>query len=277
MTWEQVDDLVTWLVGQLGDGLVAAIDDAEVVFGPLSDDERHRVRSRHKELPPALASLRRRDRQQPLGLLPAEERRAITLGLFARICADRNVGGWQERLERVINADDAQYRSAHFEFECASLLTWQSVRKVDFVSEDEPGKTCEMRIDGLVDVECKRLQGRSQLDRQTADLWRRLEQKPASIRSGCSGLATRCSMPPEQRRAMMAYACHTEATQLYEKMLGKTTGRSQSVAADIGMRFNELADKGWEFVQRVSVPVAGTIRKSKEHRETTVAVFRRDR
>lgn len=73
----------------------------------------------------------------------------------------------------------------------------------------------------------------------------------------------------------MAFEYRTEAVALDEKMLGKTTSRSQGVAAGVGMRFNELATQGWEFVQMAPVPVTGKVRKSKEHREITIAVFRR--
>lgn len=73
----------------------------------------------------------------------------------------------------------------------------------------------------------------------------------------------------------MRYEYRTEAVALDEKMIGKTTSRSQGIAAGLGDRFNKLAADGWEFVQMGEVPVTGKFRKSKEHREITIAVFRR--
>lgn len=75
----------------------------------------------------------------------------------------------------------------------------------------------------------------------------------------------------------MSYEYYTEAVALDEKMLGKTTARSKGIAAGVAMRFNELAQSGWEFVAMAPVPVTGKVRKSKEYREITIAVFRKTR
>lgn len=175
ITWEWVDEVINWLLIQLGSQLTQQIDEAAVVFGSMSDDERHRTRARNSELSQALASLKRRNRNQPVGMLPITERRAITLGMFARVCAERGVGGWHERLDRVLTADDILYRSIVIEFEVASFFVAQGPNQVHFLSEQDPGRKAEMRVGDLVDVECKRLQGRTSRDRQAADFWRRLE------------------------------------------------------------------------------------------------------
>jgi hypothetical protein len=44
-----------------------------------------------------------------------------------------------------------------------------------FIPEDSPDKKCELRIGNLVDVECKRIEGRLRGDRHTSDVWRRLK------------------------------------------------------------------------------------------------------
>lgn len=176
ITWEWVDEVIDWLSGQLGSELSQQIEDASAVFESMGDDERHRAKARHSEFSQALASLERRERSQPVGVLPLAERRAVTLGMFARLCADRGVGGWEERLARVLTADDTLYRSIVVEFEAASLFALRGPNHVRFLSERDPGRKAEMRVGDLVDVECKRLQGRTARDRQTADFWRRLER-----------------------------------------------------------------------------------------------------
>lgn len=176
ITWEWVDEVINWLIQQLGSELTQQVDDAAAVFGSMDDDERHRLKARNSELSQALASLKRRDRSQPVGVLPLAERRAITLGMFARLCADRGVGGWSERLVRVLTADDILYRSIVIEFEVASFFVAQGRSHVHFLSEQDSGRKAEMKVGDLVDVECKRLQGRTTRDRQAADFWRRLER-----------------------------------------------------------------------------------------------------
>ncbi|MGW2125895.1 hypothetical protein [Streptomyces sp. NPDC001758] len=177
MTWAQVDDTVNWLIGQLGDSYIDRVDAAAAALsGPMNDDERHLRRMKHGELPCALASLRGRDRQRPVQGVTREEERALTLGALARACEEHNVRGWRERLARVVTVDDRTYRSIHFEVECAAIFARSGDNEIEFVPEGDPNKSCEMRIANLVDVECKRLEGKLSRDRRTPDLWRRLQQ-----------------------------------------------------------------------------------------------------
>lgn len=169
--------MVTWLISQLGADYIDRVDAAAVaLFEPMSDDERHLCRVQHGELACALASLRRRGRQRQVQGVTREEERVLSLGVLARACEEHDVRGWRERLARVVTADDRTYRSIHFEIECAAIFARSGDNEIEFVPEDSTSKTCELRIAGMVDVECKRLEGRLRRDRRTPDLWRRLRQ-----------------------------------------------------------------------------------------------------
>ncbi len=123
----------------------------------MSDGQRDRVRRRHSELALGLAGLARGDRDAQFGLLPADDRRAVVLGLFARLCEQREVAGWRERFVRVLNADSALYRSLVFEFETAGTFTMNPKMRVDLLPENSDERVAEMRLDDLVNIECKRL------------------------------------------------------------------------------------------------------------------------
>jgi hypothetical protein len=61
------------------------VDATSGVFDPMSDGHRDQLRTRHSEFALGLAGLARRDRDAPVGLLPADERRAVVVGLFGVI------------------------------------------------------------------------------------------------------------------------------------------------------------------------------------------------
>ncbi|THV28997.1 hypothetical protein [Glycomyces paridis] len=186
LTWEQADSEIRWLMGHLGAGFQERVDEADaVLWGPLSDYDRHLARSKFGELTCALASYFHRDRELPQQNLSAEEDRVLTLAVLARACGEHSVLGWQERIARIANADDRTYRSLHFEIETAGILARSSDHTVEFVPEDGPAKNCDLRIGGFIDVECKRLDGRRRQDQNSADFWRRLRdmlwQRVASL------------------------------------------------------------------------------------------------
>lgn len=174
VSWEQVDEIVDWMYAYLGDELGSRVAAASELFGSMRDAERDRVRARHSELAHGLASLTRRDRSQPMGVLPLAERRAVVLGMFAQLCERRAVGGWSERFLQVMSADTTKYRSLVFEFETAGLFAFNETMKVEFLPEDGGDRVPD---DDLVDVECKRLSGRSLKDKKTTEVWRLLQRR----------------------------------------------------------------------------------------------------
>ncbi len=65
-------------------------------------------------------------------------------------------------MAQASDGNDTQYRSTAFEFEWAGLLAfWQRDSRqqlsVRFIPDSEEGRTADLRIGDLVDVECKRL------------------------------------------------------------------------------------------------------------------------
>ncbi|MCB1247669.1 MAG: hypothetical protein KDB69_10410 [Acidimicrobiia bacterium] len=74
----------------------------------------------------------------------------------------------------------------------------------------------------------------------------------------------------------MTYEYWIEPMVVTEKMVGKTSARNISERAkSLENRFNTLAREGWELVDIGQIDITGAVMKSREHRDVSVAVFRR--
>ena len=74
----------------------------------------------------------------------------------------------------------------------------------------------------------------------------------------------------------MAYEYWIEPMTIDEKMIGKTSARNISDRAKtLEVRFNALAQQGWELVSIGQVDITGKVFKSSEVRDISVAVFKR--
>ena len=74
----------------------------------------------------------------------------------------------------------------------------------------------------------------------------------------------------------MAYEYWIEPMTIDEKVIGKTSARNISDRAKtLEVRFNALAQQGWELVSIGQVDITGKVFKSSEVRDISVAVFKR--